>query len=165
MHLFIITFLFVFSPFFLSISYADGFQDLCDKVAIQKNNQPVWGADYVAGVDAYGNAVASADLGQGEGGVFNQDFFLIPVEIDLAERFGLILPRGVELKPEIFNMIISSKGRVFYGDDDVTSDARDACKEYYEENPDIRPVNHGQKSGNTLPSDDKIEGQYPEYNN
>ncbi len=147
-----------FLPF---IASASGIEELCKQMT-EKAKTPVWGADYIAGVDVHGNHVVSADLNGGAGGV--HDPVVIPVRIDLAEKFDLILPSGMDLKPKISTIRIFEDGRVTYNDKNITSEVRQICDDNDEEKAKLPPKPHGQNGGDTLPSDDKIQGQYPEYN-
>ncbi len=91
------------------------------------------GADYVPGVDVDGNAVAPADLEQQIPAIF--DPVIIPVTVDLAERYGLTLPAGVELKPEVAWMEIYRDGRVLFNGEDVQGRVKAACLLENTENP------------------------------
>ncbi|MGH1455398.1 MAG: hypothetical protein ACRBDI_01330 [Alphaproteobacteria bacterium] len=154
---------FFFIALFLmpSLVYADGVEELCDRVG-QAKKPPVWGADYVAGVDVHGQRVVPADLSN-SGGVLNNPI-IIPIDVYLAQRFGIVLPQGIELKPELFKVKVFEDGRVMYNEQNITSNTVDACVEIQEENLQLSPKSHGQNGGDTLPSDDTIQGQYPEYN-
>lgn len=105
------------------------------------------GADYVPGVDADGNAVVPADLEQQIPAIF--DPIIIPVTVDLADRYGLTLPPGVELKPEIAWMEIYRDGRVLYNGEDVQGRIKAACLLENAENP---PEQDGQQSPDPLVS-------------
>ena len=105
------------------------------------------GADYVPGVDVDGNAVAPADLEQQIPAIF--DPVIIPVTVDLAERYGLTLPAGVELKPEVAWMEIYRDGRVLFNGEDVQGRVKAACLLENTENP---PEQDGQPSPDPLVS-------------
>lgn len=96
-------------------------QEFCTAVAKYQNG----GADYVPGVDVHGKPVVGADLNSGMKPMF--DPVVIPIEIDIAERFGLELPEGMAMKPEIAHVKIYSDGRVEYNDTDVTKDTATIC--------------------------------------
>ncbi len=99
----------------------DAEQEFCTAVAKYQSG----GADYVPGVDVHGKPVVGADLNSGMKPMF--DPVVIPIEIDIAERFGLELPEGMAMKPEIAHVKIYSDGRVEYNDTDVTKDTETMC--------------------------------------
>lgn len=147
--------------FSFSSAFAGGMPDLCDR-AFKPKPPPTWGADYVAGVDVHGNKVVSADIGTSENLIGFP--IVIPVEIDIAQRYGLSLPPGVEMKPEIFRIHVHSDGDVTYNGEKITKQVQNSCQEYYEENSFEQGEERRHESANPVPSDDTISGQYPAYN-
>ena len=120
------------------------------------------GADYVAGVDVYGKPVTPADVQGGANAII--DPVIIPITIDLAERYGLDLPTGAELKPEVAWLTIYKDGRIRYNEQDITKNVVTSCEEVPKpQEPPAKPAkSDGQKPADGLVSSDKIEGQYPE---
>jgi hypothetical protein len=121
------------------------------------------GAQYVPGVDVNGNSVAPADLSSNRS-IINE-LIVLPIDIDIAGRYGLNLPAGIEIKPNIANIIISSDGHIAYGNEDVTASVKSLCenqKAQMKKNQSNQEEPHGHESANPVLSSDKIEGQYPE---
>ncbi|MCB1681965.1 MAG: hypothetical protein KDI65_08525 [Alphaproteobacteria bacterium] len=110
------------------------------------------GADYVPGVDVEGNPVASADLEEQVPALY--DPVIIPVTVDLAARYGLSLPQGVELKPEVAWLEIYRDGRVLYNGEDVRGRLHAAC---LLENPENPPEQDGQAGPDPLVSGNNKE--------
>lgn len=124
------------------------------------------GAEYVPGVDVDGNSVTPADLadGTGKSNIIN-DPIVLPIDIDLAGRYGLNLPSGIELEPNIANIIIFSDGHIAYENEDITASIKSLCEEpniQMKKNQSNQKEPHGHESANPVLSSDKIEGQYPE---
>ena len=143
-----------------SVVYAGAMEELCGEVKTYAK-PPMWGADYVANIDVHGRKVAPADLSSSN---ILPDPMIIPVKIDLIQRFGLALPADMEMDPEVLRINIFSDGSVTYNDQDITAKVKKTCNEYHEENLDQTLQPHGQNSGNAVPSDDTIDGQYPPLN-
>ncbi len=121
-------------------------------------------ADYVPGVDVHGKAVAPADLNNSTS-PYIQNPVVIPIEVDLAQRFGLILPLGIELKPTVADLEIYQDGRIKYEGKELKQDIQSVCKNYHDhrkKNQSDQTEQHGHESRNPVLSSDKIEGQYPE---
>jgi hypothetical protein len=134
---------------------------------------PADGGAYVPGVDVRGKPVVSADVGGGLD-LSSLQSTLIPIEVDLAERFGLTLAAGVELKPEVAALNIHQDGRIFFNDSDITRRVQTYCSEI--ETTDEKPLNNNSRgtgqSGSDLlilptqsgdltddiPADQKLEG-------
>ncbi|PCI98873.1 MAG: hypothetical protein COB14_07180 [Alphaproteobacteria bacterium] len=117
-------------------------------------------AEYVPNVDVHGKHVAPADVSRSSSQYINNPI-IIPIEIDLIDRFGLSLPTEISLKPTIASLKIYQDGRVKYNDEDVTERTLSLCKDK-QEITHIPQSEHGQRAHNPLPSSDKIEGQYPD---
>ncbi len=142
-------------------AYADGEikdeKELCR--VLQTHNQK--GAEYVPGVDVHGKSVVPADAASASG--FMNNPIVIPITIDLAQRYGLALPSGVELKPDVASLKIYDDGRIAYNDQDITKKVVTSCDKPDETTPPP-VISDGQKAADAVVSGDKIEGQYPEYN-
>ncbi|MBX2834152.1 MAG: hypothetical protein KTR28_04175 [Micavibrio sp.] len=53
---------------------------------------------------------------------------LIPIEINLAQRYGLVLPAGTELKPVVSSIAIYPDGRIEYNGQDVSQKVEEICE-------------------------------------
>lgn len=149
---------FVIAFLYPSFAFAGGLSDVCAYIAKTKKVSPTWGADYVAGVDVHGKNVTPADLNSGASVLPNP--IIIPIEIDIASRYGIALPPDVEMKADILKINIFDDGRVTYNDQDITPNIKDICENFDKENVS----GDGQIESDVVPSEDTIEGQYPEYN-
>ncbi len=164
MHL-LLLFIFLLLPVSAQAQSDDALAKLC--AHINTLEQPVENsAAYVPGVDAEGNSVVSADLSSGNrsSNLLNNPIVL-PIDIDLAKRYGLNLPTGADLKPNIANMVLFSDGHVGYGNEDVTASIKSLCENpnaQMKKNQSNQAEPHGHESANPVLSSDKIEGQYPE---
>lgn len=142
------------------ISYADGMpdeekqQDEVCKVASKKHeNISKNHAEYLAGVDVHGRDVVPADLN----GVNTYPPVVIPITLNLAQKFGLNLPSGVELKPEVGQIEIFQDGRIRFNGDDILEKIQEHCESRAKE---IKP--DGQEPPHDIGSADTIGGEYPE---
>ena len=139
------------------------FENLCAHVS-SKDEKPENGAKYVPGVDTEGNPVVPADL-SGNINAFLNNPIVLPIDVNLALRYGLSLPAGVELEPNIANMLLYQDGRILYGNVDVSESVKSYCESRGKEiqkNQSNQAEEHGHESANPVLSSDKIEGQYPE---
>ncbi len=126
--------------------------------------KPNLSADYVPGVDVHGKAVAPAGLNGGTS-PYIKNPVVIPIEVDLAQRFGLILPLGIELKPTVADLEIYQDGRIKYEGKELKQDIQSVCQNYHahhKKNQSNQTEQHGHESRDPVLSSDKIEGQYPE---
>ena len=131
---------------------------ICDHVKqTQKNNS----VDYVPGVDVHGNNVVSADMNPNAGSFLNNPV-VIPVQIDLVERFGLDVPTAITLEPTITQIKIYPDGRIKYNDDDVSAHISESCQKLQGKQDVNLEQEDRQKPPDPVGSKDKIEGQYPE---
>lgn len=117
-------------------------------------------AEYIPNVDVHGKYVTPADVSTTTPSYINSPI-IIPIEIDLIDRFGLSLPTEISLKPTVASLKIYQDGQVKYNDEDVTERTLSLCKNK-QEITHITQSEHGQNAYNPLPSSDKIEGQYPD---
>jgi len=138
-------------------------QTLCKQMKYKKHTQS--SANYIAGVDVHGNSVVSADLNS-SGSQFVRSPIIIPVELDIAQRYGLTLPTGIELKPTIAQIEVYASGKTTLNGHDITDQFQHICTENEENIQAKSQEGHGQEKHIPLPSsnniNDKIEGQYPE---
>lgn len=123
------------------------------------------GANYIPGIDIHGKTVAPADLGAG---LQTNDPISIPVTLNLAQRYDLTLPPGVELKPDVAQIEIHQDGRITYNGQDITDKVQTQC---------AAQTGHGQAPHDSVASSPKqtkdgsdiIKGSYPDdppsYNN
>jgi len=123
--------------------------------------KPAEGVDYVAGVDVHGNPVISADLNAPLPAIMQP--VVLPVDVDLAQRFHLTLPAGVELKPSVAMMRIHADGRAEYNGQDISDQAYALCGrgEGSEKEQKTAPIESGQPQADAVPSGEVIQGQYP----
>ena len=140
-------------------------EKFCSELSQYKKPQGVSGPEYVPDVDVHGNKVASADLNVS---LPVLDPVIIPLEFDLAQRYGLNLPLGAEAKPIVAQIAIYQDGRIFYNSEDISSRTYNVCAMVEKEK-----ISHGQEDPHTISSSDTkkpldkqgqdiIEGQYPE---
>ncbi len=149
---------------FSSMAYAEeiSLKTIC-KSSIHHIKHPV-SADYVPGVDIHGNTVASADLND-NAPKYIKDPIFIPIEVDLAQRFGLNLPLGIELEPTVADLEIYQDGRIKYEGIELKQDIETLCENYHahhKKNQSNQTEQHGHESRDPVLSSDKIEGQYPD---
>ncbi len=115
-------FLFLFLSLFLTVpAFAQDADTLCNVIAAYKSDD----ANYKPGVDVHGKPVVSADLNSNLKPVI--DPVVIPISIDLAQKFNLDLPDGMELKPDVAYVKIYGDGRVEYNDTDITQNTTALC--------------------------------------
>ena len=139
--LFLICFMIVLP--FQSVS-AEDIHTLCRKIA---NHKPKPGVHYQPGVDVKGNAVAPADLNSNFN--FKAKPIVIPIKIDLLERFEIDLPQGFELEPEVANFTIHPDGRVEYNGEEVTQRAGLVCAQERAKSLKSKTPKIKQKNGQT----------------
>ncbi len=133
----------------------------CKKYQDQQKKSAVQGAEYVPGIDVHGNDVAPPELG-GDGNAEDFDIITIPLEIDLAQRYGLILPNGLELKPQIGTLTIPADGAMKYNGAVISNDVKDVCKTVLDElkkNQGYQSEQHGHESGNPVVSNGNSEAK------
>lgn len=157
----------LFLIFFLipGLAFADGEpvpeKEICKILEPQQQAKQVAGADYVPEVDVHGKRVASAEVGGSTN--FAKNPIEIPIALDLAQRYGLNLPQGMELKPSVADLKIHQDGRVTYNDQDITKKVKSSCEN--QQKTAAEPVKtDGHKAADAVVSSDKIDGQYPDYN-
>ncbi len=109
-------------------------------------------AEYVPGVDMDGNDVVPADLNPQSPAVF--DPVIIPIEVDLVQRFGLNLSSGIELKPQVGWIEIYQNGKVLFNGEEVGQQIHAICNE---EKQDLSTNQDRQKSTDPLVSGNDIK--------
>ncbi len=150
-------------PLFIAVfllllpSYTVAQETATDILCSQISKEHLAGANYVPGVDIDGFHVVGADLNDGSNAADNP--IIIPIEIDLATRFGLDLPNGARLLPSVSQVALFQNGRVEYNGRDISSEAHAVCDE--QNNPPRQAKENGQGGKDILPSGEIIEGQYP----
>ncbi len=151
----VLVFLILIFPFSgLAEENTPEFNVLCrylDKVKPSPDER-VSGAEYVPGVDVNGGSVAPADLAD-DGPKFLNDPIIIPIQLDLLNKAGLDLPEGLFSESVLGEIKVFADGRVDFGGQDISDQAKTFCLERAEE--------HGQESANPLPSSDQNIGQKP----
>lgn len=145
---------------------------VCSKIDRAKLEIPP--ADYVPGVDVEGKPIVPADLSTNNS--FINDPIIIPIQLNLAERFDLDLPDGVFSEPGVSSIEIYQDGRVTYNNQDITEKVKQHCvkkpmkpggetpvppTEPEQKNVKAVPQAAGQEKEIPVPSDDTIEGDYP----
>ena len=108
-------------------------------------------AEYVPGVDMDGNDVVPADLNPQSPAVF--DPVIIPIEVELVQRFGLNVPNGVELKPQVGWIEIYQNGKVLFNGEEVGQQIHTICNE---EKQGLSTNQDRQKSADPLVSGNDI---------
>lgn len=111
------------SVFFVSTANA---ADALDTICATIGGDQVQSADYTPGIDAYGNAVASADLPQA-GGVQLPEAIEIPMTVDMAQMLGVYLPSGADLPASFGTFAVFTDGKVTYQGRDLTDNAKAVC--------------------------------------
>lgn len=78
-------------------------------------------------VEHVGDAEVPADLNAVSKPILSP--ILIPITLDLAERYALNIPDDIQLEPDIAMIEIYVDGRVLYNGQDISSRAQDICGE------------------------------------
>lgn len=152
MRLLVLTLLVVSAPAFAADTVEKQAQDFCTLID-SLLNKPEPTVAYTPGVDVNGQPVTPADLEAPEARRIHKDI-IIPITIDLAARYGLHLPAGVELKPEVEQLTIRADGTAFLGTREVTQTLREGCA------PPPKPtITGGQPQADTVLSDPKQSPQ------
>ncbi|MBI1300495.1 MAG: hypothetical protein GC137_02455 [Alphaproteobacteria bacterium] len=145
---------------------------VCSKIEEAQANIPP--ADYVPGIDVEGKSVVPADITPSNR--FVNDPIIIPIELNLAERFDVDLPDGVFSEPDLSSLEIYQNGKITYNGLDITEKVEEHCvkkpskqsegnpsppEEPKQKNVKAAPQPAGQEKEIPVPSDDTIEGNYP----
>jgi hypothetical protein len=75
------------------------------------------------------NHVPRADVTYNSSPVRVPDPVLVPLTIDLVERYGLDLPEGMVLEPKMGVIEIYKDGRILYDGEDISENIKDTCKD------------------------------------
>jgi|GEM_PF-3460809 len=102
---------------------------LCQTKTIMGSTQDanVAGADYQAGVDAYGRPVASAN-GAATPQYAVPDRIEIPLNIAVLQSTGLITSPAPDLSTNVGNVTILKSGQVLFNNQDITSNVQQFCE-------------------------------------
>ncbi len=127
-------------------------KEMCRFIA---NYQDGDAAAYQPGVDVKGDAVAPADLNPPI--IIIEQPIVVPIEIDILERFDIVAPEGVELKPEFARIAIHRDGRVEFNGQEITQRSAFVCSQERLKARGIRSsvTIEGKK---VVPQDQKSEG-------
>jgi|GEM_PF-2838347 len=142
----------------------DAIDKLCEHVNQERPRHN--SAEYIPGMDVHGNPVVPAsppDSGM-KSRILNETIAL-PINVDLAERYGLELPAGLNIEPNVANVVLFSDGSIGYGNENITPSIKSFCEalsQEIEKNQSNQEEPHGHESANPVLSSDKIIGQYPE---
>ena len=109
----------------LNIKSAIADDALCGHIRI--NDTFVDDVTYKAGIDVRGKTVVPADLNDQSATITN--IIKIPVTVDLAERFGVALPDGIKLEPELSVIEIHPNGQILMNGQDLTAETVALCSE------------------------------------
>ncbi len=88
---------------------------------------------YKPGVDVSGNPVIPADLNAQPAPI--PENIAIPLTVNLAERFHIAIPEGMELKPDVGMIYVYRDGRVIYNDQDLTAQTAVICDDKQDKKP------------------------------
>ncbi len=138
--------------------------DICKHINSKSKKQTVKSADYVPNIDVRGRSVTPADI---DSTLPVIDPIVIPLEVNIAERYGLDLPVGLEMNAKIAEIKLLANGNIEFNDRDISTKIEKLCYEYEKDhrqekdNPvfsnNLIDLNHKKQES----SSDKIEGQYP----
>lgn len=90
-------------------------------------------ADYVPGVDAEGNKVVPADVGESKPAV--NDVLKFPLTLDLANRVQQLQDLGITAESVLGVVEIHDGGMVKYNDQDITTTMKTLCGHALKEEP------------------------------
>ena len=76
------------------------------------------------GVEHVGDSEVPADLNPLNGGLGTVQ---IPITIDLAARFGIDVPLGAELQPDVAVISVRPNGKVLYNGQDLSGNVATVC--------------------------------------
>jgi hypothetical protein len=90
--------------------------------------QKLKGAEYVPGVDAYGNPVTPADIDQAMPFEI-PDEIQVPINMDVMAALGVTTP-PLEGKGSVGTLIIQKGGALFFNDLDITNTIESYCTKH-----------------------------------
>lgn len=109
-------------------------RDECRKLIVNHKHHPRDDVAYKPGTGARGKPVLPADVGGTPVFKFPEKI-TVPIDLNLVERFGLDVEKGIELKPEISELTIHQDGRVSFNgtplEDKTTQYLKSICREKY----------------------------------
>ena len=111
---------------FMNIARADDINTTHSFCQLLPNYKEAPGVEYQPGVDAHGQFVAPADI-TGQPALRNFDSVEIPVEANLVRQFGVDVPPGTQLKPDVALISIHKNGQVDYNGQDISKQAHELC--------------------------------------
>jgi len=117
--------LFAFIFFFCAPAYAQGDAALC-QFWKHINSSPSVSAAYQPGVDVHGKPVVPADI-NAPSSSFLPSRITFPVNVDLAQAFGLPLPAGTQFDANMGMVEVYTDGRVLYNGQDLTAQTQAFC--------------------------------------
>jgi hypothetical protein len=65
-----------------------------------------------------------------DGAITIPEIIYIPVTIDMAERYGLSVPAGIELESTLGMMEIYKDGKILYDGKDISGNIKDECDDF-----------------------------------
>ena len=71
--------------------------------------------------------VPRADVVHGNNQIAIREIIYIPVTIDMAERYGLSVPAGIELESTLGMIEIYKDGKILYDGKDISGNLEDEC--------------------------------------
>lgn len=166
MRLFFFTFLLCFLPYEYAFSQnAASLTALCG-YSNHSDNKAVASAEYMPNVDVHGKQLVPVETTPYDHSFLNTPI-IIPVEIELIERFGLDLPLGTDLEPIVGLFEIEMDGTTRYNGKDVSDVVQKMCDQHRNNKLNqaeqdghesdvpvvLKPQQHEEK--------DRIEGQFP----
>jgi hypothetical protein len=115
-YLIVIIAIMVSFPAFAQTSYEPN-PSVCGVLSTQK---------YQGNVDAYGRAVAPADLNSSDVNIV-PDVIKVPLTVDFAKRFSGLSGSGIQLEAPLGMMEVSSDGSVTYNGQNLTDQVKTLC--------------------------------------
>lgn len=123
-------------------------------------------ADYVPNVDVEGNPLVPVEVESLQPSFLNNPI-IVPIEIELIERFGLDLPVGTDLEPIVGQFEISRDGTTRYNGKVINNTVKQICDQHRN-----NKLNQAEQDGHEshvpvlldMQQDeekDRIEGQFP----
>ncbi len=121
------------------------------QITASSNGKPIickQAAAYIPGIDVNGKRVVPADLIDDKSEHI-YDPVIIPIDIDLAQRFNLPTSNGIELKPQVSWIEIYQDGRILYNGNEVTDIFLSMCNgdEKDDNNGDSNKFNRNNGAG------------------
>lgn len=95
-------------------------------IAITWNNNSASAYDFCGDAKSITH-VPRADVALGTNQITIPDIIYIPVTINMAERYGLDVPAGIELESTLGMMEIYNDGKILYDGKDISGNIEDKC--------------------------------------